>query len=217
MSSDKQPPLLPLADRRILVTGATGHFGRAVSAAIESAGGDILLAGSRDFDIDSQASTSSFIGGLTFDGLVHAAGALHNTDEAVICTNLVGMLNVLQACMRHGEAITSAVLLSGGGVGGPASYNTAAYGAAKIGVAYLAEAYSSKIRINALAPGSMRSKMNPACEVDHTEQAVACCLWLLSDASAHVNGRLISAVRDPWPFGPEVLGDNTYRLRRIEP
>jgi short-subunit dehydrogenase len=102
------------------------------------------------------------------------------------------------------------------------------------------ENLDSKIRINAIAPGTLPSKMQEEIANNHLtsrvdEGKIACnslknpefnhsnllklCDFLLSDLSDGINGKLISAQWDKWEDWPEHIldlqGSDLYTLRRI--
>jgi NAD(P)-dependent dehydrogenase (short-subunit alcohol dehydrogenase family) len=121
----------------------------------------------------------------------------------------------------------SFVALSGGGATRPLA-RLAAYSASKAAVVRFVETVAHEytdagLRFNALAPGALPGRMReqqrasglPVAETDTTREAAACAVWLLSDASRHVNGKLVSAPWDPWPL-TETLGDDQLVLRRTE-
>lgn len=231
---------MQLAGRRVVVTGAGGHFGKAVSRGLLDAGAHVIGFNRTALDVcdDPRRVGEVLADAMPFDGLVHAAarvergGMCHIADIreqlAVLQTNLIGTFTVLRhTCFMwfYRRTPGSAVVLSGGGVGGPARRWIAAYAASKAGVVQLAETMGreyaeSGIRVNALAPGNMPSKMNqgPRTEPDNTDDAVRCAVFLLSGAAAGMNGRLISAVRDPWlhwASTKDELHDDMFRLRRV--
>lgn len=139
----------------------------------------------------------------------------------------------------------SIVNISGGGAATPRPRFTA-YAAAKSAIVRLTETLAQElsgtgIRCNAVAPGAMNTRMLEAVllagleaagaeeygkalqqtEEDSAspERAAALCTFLLSDASARISGRLLSARWDCWTTLPEhveELGD-IYTLRRIVP
>jgi 3-oxoacyl-[acyl-carrier protein] reductase len=139
------------------------------------------------------------------------------------------------------------ILLSGGGATKPMP-NLSAYAASKAAVVRFAETLAAEVRrqgvdVNAVAPGAMNTRLlDDVIEAgpervgrDFYEQALkqkaeggtppergaALCVFLASEASDGITGRLISAVWDPW----ETLADHAgalresdiYTLRRIVP
>jgi len=52
-------------------------------------------------------------------------------------------------------------------------------------------------------------------------RAAQLCVYLASPAADGITGRLVSAVRDPWPFATEAAealnSNDVYALRRIVP
>lgn len=139
----------------------------------------------------------------------------------------------------------SVINLSGGGATGPRA-NFSAYATAKAGLVRFSETLAQEvsslgIRVNCIAPGAMKTAMLGevleigACLAGEREFAIASkvfaeggasmdkvsdlALFLASDASKGISGKLISAVWDDWAHWPEHLDDlsssDAYTLRRI--
>jgi NAD(P)-dependent dehydrogenase (short-subunit alcohol dehydrogenase family) len=134
--------------------------------------------------------------------------------------------------------------LSGGGATGPRA-NFSAYATAKAGLVRFSETIAeelrpSSIRVNCIAPGAMKtdmlaevlSKAHEAGEKEHSlaskvfeeggasmERVADLALFLASDASNGITGKLISAVWDDWEHWPDHLSElsssDAYTLRRI--
>jgi 3-oxoacyl-[acyl-carrier protein] reductase len=141
----------------------------------------------------------------------------------------------------------SIINLSGGGATGPRE-NFSAYASAKTALVRFtetlaAEVKSHEIRVNAVAPGAMNTSMmretvsagperagadyQRALETMQKDSAATArraaelCLFLATDESAGITGRLLSAVWDPWQrlaeHIREIEGSDIYTLRRIVP
>ena len=141
----------------------------------------------------------------------------------------------------------SIINLSGGGAIGPRE-NFSAYASAKTALVRFtetlaAEVKSHGIRVNAVAPGAMNTSMmretvnagpeRAGADYQHALQtmekdsgatarrAAELCLFLATDESAGITGRLLSAVWDPWQrlaeHIREIEGSDIYTLRRIVP
>lgn len=141
----------------------------------------------------------------------------------------------------------SIVLLSGGGAATPFPRYTA-YACSKAGVVRLAETLAEElaplgIRVNALAPGFVATRIHEATLAAGGERAGAdylrrtreqlaeggvpaelagrAAVFLLSEASAGITGRLVSAPWDRWWEWPsrreELGGGDLFTLRRIVP
>lgn len=123
----------------------------------------------------------------------------------------------------HGKIIN----LSGGGAANPRP-NYSAYATAKAGLVRFSECLAEELRgtgvdVNCVAPGAMPTSMldpeatPPA--ADAMEKAADLIVWLLSDASNGVTGKLISAVWDDWRnFDWDDPDEkDTFTLRRIVP
>ena len=106
-----------------------------------------------------------------------------------------------------------------------------------------AESGQYGIRANCISPGAMNTDMldavlragpDSAGEVEYRraieqagtggappQSAAELAIFLASDAAAEINGRLISAVWDPWKdlaaHARELAGSDVYTLRRIVP
>ena len=144
---------------------------------------------------------------------------------------------------RYGKIIN----LSGGGATAPMP-RLSAYAASKAAVVRLTETLAHETRqqgisINAVAPGALNTRMldellaaGPA-KVGQAlfdkalkqkasggaplERGAALCVYLLSEASDGITGRLLSAIWDPWSSlesrTAELDGSDIYTLRRIVP
>jgi 3-oxoacyl-[acyl-carrier protein] reductase len=138
----------------------------------------------------------------------------------------------------------SIINLSGGGATGPRA-NFSAYATAKAGLVRFSETIAEElkgddIRVNCIAPGAMNTAMlqevlaksdaagskeaSLASEVFQQggasmDRVAELALFLASDASKGVSGKLISAVWDNWEQWPQHLDELTqsdiYTLRRI--
>jgi 3-oxoacyl-[acyl-carrier protein] reductase len=149
------------------------------------------------------------------------------------------------AMLKRGKG--SIINLSGGGATGPRE-NFSAYASAKTALVRFTETLAAEvkphgIRVNALAPGAMNTAMmretvNAGPEragADYqraldtiqndsaatAQRAAELCLFLATDESAALTGRLLSAVWDPWQNLPEHMREietsDVYTLRRIVP
>ena len=139
----------------------------------------------------------------------------------------------------------SIINLSGGGATGPRA-NFSAYATAKAGLIRFSETLAEEtrpfgIRVNCIAPGAMKTAMlgevlekgigaagerefNIASKVfadggASMDRVADLALFLASDASKNITGKLISAVWDDWEHWPEHLDElstsDVYTLRRI--
>jgi len=139
------------------------------------------------------------------------------------------------------------VNLSGGGATSPrpffSAYATAKAGLVRFTETIAAEAGRYGIRVNAIAPGAMNTEMHDAVlragpalageteyrkAVEQEERGATSpatpaelAVFLASDAAAGINGKLISAVWDPWKnlasHAAELAQSDVYTLRRIVP
>ncbi|MCX7217348.1 MAG: SDR family NAD(P)-dependent oxidoreductase [Burkholderiales bacterium] len=153
-----------------------------------------------------------------------------------LCQGLVPLMK------RSGGA--SIINLSGGGATGPRA-NFSAYAAAKAGLVRFSETIAEElkfdgIRVNCIAPGAMKTAMlqevldkggaagkrevSLASEVFEKggasmDRVADLALFLASDYSKGISGKLISAVWDNWEEWPKHLDElsqsDVYTLRRI--
>jgi NAD(P)-dependent dehydrogenase (short-subunit alcohol dehydrogenase family) len=139
------------------------------------------------------------------------------------------------------------ILLSGGGATKAMPYFSA-YAASKAGLVRFGETLSEELKdfsidVNMIAPGAMNTRLlddvlsagpekvgekyyqqvlkQQASGGTSPEQGAALCVFLASDESNGVTGKLISAVWDPWKDLPQHKEDlqnsDIYTLRRIIP
>ncbi len=136
------------------------------------------------------------------------------------------------------------ILFSGGGAAYARPHFTA-YGASKAALVRFTESLSveladKNIRVNAIAPGPVKSRMWDELRVSGSaggpkaieelrsmdatggvppERAAALALFLASDRSNGLSGRLISAVHDKWEeLGPhisDIMSSDAGTLRRV--
>lgn len=139
------------------------------------------------------------------------------------------------------------VNVSGGGATSPrpffSTYSTAKAGLVRFTETIAAEAGQCGIRVNAVAPGPMNTEIHDAVlragpalagaaeyrkALEQVERGgiasstpAELVVFLASEAAAQINGRLISAVWDPWrnlaDYAAELAGSDVYTLRRIVP
>ena len=190
---------------------------------------------------------------LDLDALVHAAavigpiGPAEEIDPAmfldVLRVNVLGTFLAVRACLPTLRDVGGPIVaFSGGGATGPlARYD--AYAASKAATVRLVENLAADgVRINAVAPGFVATRMHEATVAagpaaaggeyhartvrdldaggtppDIVAELVA---FLLSDAARGISGRLISAPWDPWrapEFQARLRGERDLAtLRRID-
>jgi len=163
-----------------------------------------------------------------------------------IYVNLIGVFLCSRAVLpimmerRQGKIIN----LSGGGATSPRPYFSA-YGAAKAAVVRLTETLAEEVKeyniqVNVIAPGTVNTRMLEevlaagGATGDKTragaipqlqsaggspEKAAALAVFLASDESDGLSGRLISAVWDNWQAVPayieEIMSSDIFTLRRV--
>lgn len=165
------------------------------------------------------------------------------------CTLQVNLLAPVALCralvpLMKRPSGGSIINLSGGGATGPRA-NFSAYATAKAGLVRFSETIADElkgagIRVNCIAPGAMKTAMlqevlakgdaagrkevNLASEVFEKggasmDRVADLALFLASDASKGISGKLISAIWDNWAQWPQHLEElsksDVYTLRRI--
>jgi NAD(P)-dependent dehydrogenase (short-subunit alcohol dehydrogenase family) len=163
-----------------------------------------------------------------------------------IQANLIGAFHVVHAVLpvMLAQLSGSIIHFSGGGGAYGRPYFTA-YGASKAALvrfteSVAAEVSESNVRLNAIAPGAVKSRMweqlrhagaaagerarKELEEMDAhggvgPERAAALAVFLASDRSKDVSGRLISAVHDDWEHLerdlPKLQQSEAWTLRRV--
>lgn len=162
-----------------------------------------------------------------------------NLMGTVICTKFV-LPYMMKA--RKGKIIN----LSGGGSGGPPTPTISAYATSKVAVVRFTEVIAEEVKdyniqVNSIAPGAVNTRLldqvlEAADRVDKKflekakkqketggtppEKAAQLVLYLASDDSDGITGKLISAVWDNYKdFGKrldEIKGTSIYTLKRID-
>ena len=186
----------------------------------------------------NNAGTQGPIGSVIETGIDEWIKTVHvNLIGTFLCTRAVlpGMIK-----QQRGKIIN----LSGGGATSPRP-NFTAYGVSKTGVVRFTETVAEEvskfnIQVNAIAPGSVNTSMTgeilsagkaagdkaisearSQLETGGTppEKAAALAVFLASDESVGLTGRLISAVWDDWQKFPgqieKIMASDLYTLRRI--
>lgn len=163
--------------------------------------------------------------------------------------NLLGSVLMCRAVLPHfkSRGYGKIIQLSGGGATNPLPY-ISAYAASKAAIVRFAETLAEEVRkdhidVNIIAPGALNTRLLDevlAAGPDKVgkdfydrsikqkaeggtpfERGVKLAIFLGSQASDGITGKLISAVWDPWQTLPEHLEDlrktDIYTLRRIVP
>ena len=168
--------------------------------------------------------------------------------QQTIQVNLLAPVALCQGLIPFMKKTTnggSIINLSGGGATGPRA-NFSAYATAKAGLVRLSETLAEElkpdgIRVNCIAPGAMKTAMleevltNGQAAAGEKEFSIAnkvfeeggasmdrvadLLVFLASDQSKGITGKLISAVWDDWEHWPDHLeqlsSSDVYTLRRI--
>jgi NAD(P)-dependent dehydrogenase (short-subunit alcohol dehydrogenase family) len=227
------PRLLDASGRVLLLTGAGGGIGRAVAALYRAAGGRVTgldLEAPEDglaCDVTDEAAVEAAVAETLFrhgriDAVVHAAGVvgagpLADTTLAdwrrVTDANLTSAFLVARAAagaLRHSRGGLVLVGSSNGRNGG-SRLSGPAYAAAKAGLhnltRYLAKEWAPEVRVNALAPGPVRTAMldrlgdegraaladsMPTGGLVEPEEIAAAAAFLLSDHARSMTGTVIN-------------------------
>ena len=181
-------------------------------------------------------------------GVAGPVGPLQDNDVAhwvrTIQVNLIGAFLCCRAVLPVMLANNRGKIVNMSGVGGR---NVSAYGASKTALENLTEVLSQEldgrdIQVNAMAPGSIHTRMweetrDGAEAVGDTElfelgrrvtsgggasieRAAELAVFLASDESGALSGRLIRAITDDFhnlpPRIPQVMASDTFTLRRVE-
>jgi len=172
-----------------------------------------------------------------------------NAWEKAVEINLMGSVLMCRAILPHFKQLSygKIVQLSGGGATNPLPC-LSAYAASKAAVIRFAETLAEEVRsdgidVNAIAPGALNTRFldvvldagpEKAGEAFYNrmvkiklqggtplERGADLAVFLGSEASDGITGKLISAVWDPWESFPEHREDlqttDIYTLRRITP
>ena len=168
--------------------------------------------------------------------------------EQAIAVNLLGPFHCLQAVLpgmiERGQG--KIINLSGGGATAPRP-NFSAYAASKAAVVRLTETLAEELRphniqVNAIAPGAINTRMldevleagaaagdELAAARERSQQggtpvelAADLVVFLASERSGQLTGKLISAPHDDWRTWDdgrieELVGSSWYTLRRLDP
>jgi 7-alpha-hydroxysteroid dehydrogenase len=237
-----------LADRAVVVTGASRGIGQAIAVAFAEAGADLVLAARNPDALEETAARVRATGrrAVAVPTDVTDRGQLEAL--AAAATRELGRIDVLvnnagggpfKDALRTSEqlfestlrfSLTSSFLLTrlvapgmiargkgfilniGSSTGRVTSRGFVAYGVAKAGLAQLTRLLGNelapKVRVNAIALGAietpalapfladerMRAEMTrrtPMRRLGHTDDAAAAALYLCSDASGYVTGKVL--------------------------
>jgi NAD(P)-dependent dehydrogenase (short-subunit alcohol dehydrogenase family) len=177
-------------------------------------------------------------------GATHQVSAAHWLEAIEI--NLVGSFHLVQAVLPSmlGAGRGKIIQFSGGGAAYGRPFFTA-YSASKAALVRFTESLAAELRdhsidTNAIAPGPVKSRMWDELRASGSaggpqaleelqkmdlsggvsaERAAALALFLASDRSNGLTGRLISAVHDQWeeiaPRISKIAGTEAWTLRRV--
>ena len=227
------PSLLDARGRVLLLTGARGGVGRAVAAIYRAAGGEVfgvdLAPGEnvRAGDLTDEAQVEAAVAEALarhgrIDAVVHAAGvvgagALADTSLAawrqVVDANLTSAFLVARATAAPLKSSRGGLVLLGStnGRNGGGALSGAAYAASKAALhnlaRYLAKEWAPDVRVNAIAPGPVRTTMLDRLGEDgkaalaaamltgaliEAEECAAAAAFLLSDHARSMTGTVLN-------------------------
>jgi cyclic-di-GMP-binding biofilm dispersal mediator protein len=178
-------------------------------------------------DADVCEKSRELLGGL--DIVISTAGVFaedtgvftEDTANNLLEINVLGPFWICESAAKmlaHGGSV---ILFSGGGVGGPdvGKDCSAIYAASKAALVQLTECLAREhpeLRINAVAPGRVATKMRDG--IGSTPAGTVHCVdWLCSDEAKNVTGRLVSVTRDGGVWTSRELGEDWGKLRRLMP
>jgi NAD(P)-dependent dehydrogenase (short-subunit alcohol dehydrogenase family) len=206
--------LFDVRDRTAVITGGSGHFGRAMALALAQAGAQVVILGRHIGGNSPAATTSSEQSFFDLDTeAINYVFGLNCTGTFQSCQVFGrGMAERGQGCIVNVTSMSALRPLT----------RVPAYGAAKAAIAnftqwlavHMAQEYSPSIRVNAIAPGFFLTEQNRYLMVntqsgdmtprgqkiiEHTpmgrlgapEDLLGTLLWLVSPASAFVTGVVI--------------------------
>jgi 3-oxoacyl-[acyl-carrier protein] reductase len=181
-------------------------------------------------------------------GIAGPVAALKDTDTShwthTIQVNILGVYLCCRAVLPTMLSQGRGKIVNMSGVGGR---NMSAYSVSKAGLVSLTETLSEElegtnIQVNAMSPGSIHTRMweetrDQAANIGDTElyetgvrvtsgrgasmeRAVDLAVFLASDASGKLSGRLLQAVSDDFHSLParipEIMASDAYTLRRVD-
>lgn len=212
----------------INVVRAEGNVAKCMKIDLEedSAEDYVVVEASKFFDgrIDGLVNNAAMLGPI---------GAAWNNDwDDWLTTQAVNLWAPVRLCQlvvpfMIGQGSGSIVNLSGGGAARPRP-EYSAYATSKAGLVRFSETLAMELgpfaRVNCVAPGAMPTDMNPDVlgSDELMRRPAELIVFLLSDESHYITGRLISAVWDKWdhPNTLEKLRDPDYKdlftLRRVD-
>lgn len=213
---------------RAWVVGATGVIGAAVAARFKANGYQVFKERINVLDPHEIDLVNRHEG--PFDVLVNASGILGpvapveetNAIEwaRTIEVNLIGSYLLTRQVIpaMEGACFGRIIHFSGGGAAYGVS-SRSAYASSKAGLLRFVESVALELQhtgvfIYAVAPGPVKSKMNPEA-TDGPERAVELVEFLIGNRQPRLSGRMFSAVYDDYKHLPECLNVEAGLLRRF--
>jgi len=262
---------MKIADKVVIITGGAGGIGSVVSRFFAAAGAhpvifdrdvagsapDVVSVDVSDYRAVSEAVRAVIARRGRIDGLVNCAGiqapigSFATNDIAEwqknIMVNLLGTVHMCHAVVRDMIQRNDGFIInfSGGGASS-ARENFSAYASAKTAIVRFTETLAAelaphRIRVNAVAPGAVNTRMldevlgagdragsaeRAAAEKRASEGGVSpelvaeLVLFLASPDSGNLSGRLVSAVWDGWKSWTQddiaaIMSGEALTLRRV--
>ncbi len=210
--------------KRVWVTGASGTIGGAIAARFRQEGASVFT---DRVEVTDYTAVLNGAWESCPDILVNCVGyymrqpisVLHCSPvdwKKAVDVNLTGCFYLTKAVLPYMNRGGKIIHMSGGGAAyGRPFYSD--YASSKAGLVRFVECVAGEveqfdIQINAIAPGSVKSRMNPE-GTETPDKAVELVMHLCKPENK-TTGRLISAIHDDWtkPF----LGEAGL-LRRVKP
>jgi 3-oxoacyl-[acyl-carrier protein] reductase len=157
-----------------VITGGTGTLGRALASFLQSPGWSVAALGSRDLDVRNRAAVQEYFGGRKTNLLICAAGVTHDAPLARLSANAWDKtwdVNFKGAAFCADAVLPGMLEQNAGHIVFISSFSAlhppagqAAYASAKAAllglVTQLAARHGpSNIRVNAVLPGFLQTKM----------------------------------------------------------
>jgi NAD(P)-dependent dehydrogenase (short-subunit alcohol dehydrogenase family) len=216
---------MSIKGKKAWIVGATGVIGSAIAQRFREEG---AIVSATRVDVRNDEEISKIASFIRPNILVNCSGIIGDTLPTmfteisewrkVIEVNLLGGYYLTRCGMIPMiEAGGGKIIHFGGGGACEGRPNYSAYATSKAGLLRFVETVAEElepynIQVNAIAPGPVKSKMNPDA-TGTPDAAVELALYLASD-ECKLTGRLISAIHDNWRDF-DLVNPEAGKLRRI--